>query len=187
MEGGDEKVSRRPMTPTSPKPSQHGPWEGWRGASCRHAWSWRPAFLPGEAAWEGMSPCWQVAPLGWGGAPVSSKSRLPRSRDRRPCCWRRPDPTSALSPTLQALHGRLKDLSAKAERTPWRLEVLRWVPDPVRPPPSSGDSHWWPQSTSDLTQQVTGDRARPTSVRPTVPFVRRQFLAASVRSAGAQP
>ena len=173
MEGGDEEVSRPPMTPASLKPGQRGPWEGWRVASCRHAWSRRPAFLPGEAAWEGVSPCQKVAPLGCGGAPVSSKSRLPRSRDRRPCCWRRPDPTSAPSPTLRVLHGRLKGSSAKAERTPWRLKVLRRVPDPVRPPPSSGDSHWQPQCTSDVPQQVTGDTARPTSVRPTVPLVGR--------------
>lgn len=176
-------MSRPPPAPTSPKPSQRGPLEGWGGGCQLQA---RLVSEPRVPSWgghlESVSLCGQAAPLGWGGDPVSTMGRRPRVQRQVMGLLEKALPPHLPPARLQMLHGRLQGLSAKAERTPWRLQVLRQVLDPVWPPASSGDSHWQPQSTSNVTQQVTRDNARPhQQASPTVPF------AASVRSPHSQP
>lgn len=65
--GGGEGGGNEQTTPDPPphRSRQHGPLEGWGGASCRRAWSQRPGFLPGEAAWKACL-CAGRWPL-WGG------------------------------------------------------------------------------------------------------------------------
>ena len=165
-------MSRPPPTPTSLKPSA---WAFGGTGGCQ-----LQARLVSEArvpSWgghlESVSLCRQVAPLGWGGAPVSTMGRRLGVQRQVIVLLEK-----ALPPArLRMLPGRLEGSSAKAERIPWRLQVLRQVLDPVWPPPSSGDSHWRPQSTSNVTQQVTEIMPGPTSIQvPPLPF------AASVRS-----
>ena len=149
-------MSRPPRPPTSPKPSA---WAlGGMGGCQLQARLVSEARVPSwGGCLESVSLCRQVAPLGWGGAPVSTMGRRLGVQRQVIVLLEK-----ALPPAqLRMLRGRLEGSSAKAERTPWRLQVLRQVLDPVWPPPSSGDSHWRPQSTSNVTQQVTRDNARP--------------------------
>ena len=179
MEGGDEEVSRPPSDPHLSEARSAWAFGGVEGCQLQaHLVS--EAIVTSQGGRLGRHVSVPAGgPCAWGRAPVSTNSRLPRSSDRRPCCWRRPDPTSAPSPTLGELCGHLKGSSAKAERTPWRLEVLRQVLGPVWPPPSSGDPHWQPQSTSSVTEQVTRGDARPHSAQ--VPPCLSQAVSSRIR------